>query len=89
MSKPDKHVREQADRIAETLKRAERGEMIADNMGRKIAISPTRSSVKFAVAMDDKSLIIEMPLAMIKDMSEHAISEYLLKHMRATRDTVH
>jgi|GEM_PF-1126740 hypothetical protein len=86
---PLRVLRQQANHIAELLKRAERGEKIADDMGGKIAAARSRPKVKFAVAMDDKVLIIDMSWATIREMSEHGISEYLLKQMREVRDTVH
>jgi hypothetical protein len=86
---PLRVLKQQADRIAEILKRVERGEKVADDVGGKIVAARSREAVRFAVAMDDKALIIEMSWATIRETNERGISEYLLKQMREVRDTVH
>jgi hypothetical protein len=75
-----------ADRIAALLKKIERGEKATDDLGGNLAASRTKQSVKFGVVMDDKFLSIDMPWALIRKSSEHALSEYVLKQMRETRD---
>lgn len=84
---PLRVLRSQADRMAIMLKAAERGEHIPGDTG-KLAAARAKDSVKFAVAMDDKIISIDMPWATIRDTSEHGISEYILNHMREARDTV-
>lgn len=79
----------QADKIAQALKAADRGEQIAADLGGKIAAARARESVTFAVVMDDKVLKIEMTWATIRETSEVGIAEYILKHMREARDVAH
>ena len=75
-------LRRQANEIARTLKRAERGEVI---MG-KDEEARSRPSVIFAVAMDDKILKIEMTWDSIRGTTEHGISEYIFDLMRESRE---
>jgi hypothetical protein len=84
---PLRVLRGQADRMAMMLKKAERGEHIPGDTG-KLAAARMKDSVKFAVAMDDKIISIDMPWATIRETSESGISEYILNHMREARDTV-
>lgn len=85
---PLRVLKAQSDRMAMMLKAAERGDTIANDPGGKIAAARERDSVKFAVAMDDKIISIDMPWATIRETSESGISEYILNHMREARDTV-
>ena len=73
----------------QNLKRAERGEVVADDPAGKIAAARRRPFVTFAVVMDDKIVKIEMPWTKIIETSEAGISEYILKQMREARDTAH
>jgi hypothetical protein len=75
--------------MATALKAVERGEQIAADPGGKIAAARARESVKFAVAMDDRILSIEMSWVTIRATSEAGIAEYILKQMRDVRDAAH
>jgi hypothetical protein len=86
---PLRVVKNQADRIAAALKAAERGETIAHDPGGKIAAARSRDQVKFAIAMDDKIVSIEMPWATIRATSEVALSEYIVKQMRGVSAQEH
>jgi hypothetical protein len=83
---PLRVLKDQSDRIAKMLKSTERGEPVADDRGGKIAASLAKGDVKFGVVMDDKILTIEMQWSAIRDMSEVALSEWILKYMRGKRD---
>jgi hypothetical protein len=72
----------QAERIAAALKKAERGEPIGFDPGGKIRAARDRPSIIFGVVTDDRILSIEMTWTQIHDMSEEAISEYVVKQMR-------
>ena len=83
---PLRVLKAQADKIAQTLKAAERGENIASDPFGKIAASIERGHFKTGIVMDDKLITIEMPWSMIRETSEVALSTYILKQMRETRD---
>lgn len=71
------------------LKAIDRGERVADDPGGRISASRAKGVVKFAVLMDDKSLVIEMSWATISATSEAGLSEWILKEMRDSRETSH
>lgn len=84
---PLRVLKAQADKIAKTVKAVERGESPIEDRGGKIAAARDfRDSVKFGVVMDDKIIMIDMPWATIRGFSEVAMSEYILKQMRGSRD---
>lgn len=83
---PLRELKAQACRIAQSLKAADRGEPIAYDPGGKIAAARGRESFKFAIAMDDKVISIDMPWATIRTYSEVGLAEYFLKLMRETRN---
>jgi hypothetical protein len=76
----------QADKIAQTLKAVEHGENPVSDSGGKIAASMVRGSFKTGIVMDDKLITLEMPWKMIRDTSEVALAEYILKQMRNQRE---
>lgn len=78
----------QADKIAATLKAAERGDKVDVRYAEKIAASRSKESFRLGIVMDDKVITIDMPWTMIGDTSEAGIAEYILKQMREARDTV-
>lgn len=78
----------QARQCAAMLKKAERGETVANDPGGKIATARKTPSVTFAVAMDDKILKVEMPWVTIRETSQAGIAEYILNQMREARDTI-
>jgi len=82
-------LKAQADNIAKTIKAIERGENPVEDRGGKLAAARNRDSVKFGVVMDDKVLTIDMLWATIRETSEVGIAEYILKHMRESRDVQH
>ena len=86
---PLRKLKAQADTIAARLKAWDRGELDANDSTGKVAAARARESIKFAVAMDDKVLSIEMPWSKIRSTSEAGISEYILRHMREQRDAAH
>jgi hypothetical protein len=85
---PLRVLKAQADRIAASLKAAERGETIASDPGAKIQKALAQESIRFAVLMDDKVLKIEMAWATIRATSEAGIAEFILNQMREARDAV-
>ena len=86
---PLRVLKVQADKIAATIKAAERGEKIADvRFAEKIEAARSKESFKTGIVMDDKLITIEMTWALIRATSEAGLSEYILKQMRGARDTV-
>jgi len=83
---PLRALKLQADKIAATLKAAERGEKIDVRFAEKIDAARAKENFIVGIVMDDKVLKINMPWAMIREASEVAISEYILKHMQETSD---
>ena len=85
---PLRILKAQADKIAQKIKAAERGELSADDPYGKIAAALDKPSVKFGVVMDDKVITLEMDWNTIKGSGEVALSEMILRHMRGARETV-
>lgn len=86
---PLRTLTQQADKIADVLKRVSRGERVAEDRGGKLKAAMANPSVKFGVIMDDKLITLEMTWDKIKDTSEVAIAAYILKLMRNVRETSH
>lgn len=82
---PFRRIKAQADNMARILKAIERGERVAEDRAGKIAAALKRGVVKFGIVMDDKIITVEMPTAVIRETTESAISEYIVKHMRGTQ----
>lgn len=85
---PLRVLKAQADDIAKTLKAAERGEVV-DGGGKLTEARRTKEAIKVAVVMDDKVLSIEIAWATICAHSEVGLGEFILKHMRESRETEH
>lgn len=81
-------LKKQADKIAEMLKRAERGEKIDVRFSEKIDAARGNDVFKVGIVMDDKIIMIDMPWATIRSASEAGLSEYIVRQMREARDTV-
>lgn len=79
-------LKAQADRIAATLKAAERGEKIDARFAEKIAAARFKDSFKFGIIMDDKVITVEMPWVKIRTSDESGLSEYIVKQMQETND---
>jgi hypothetical protein len=82
-------LKAQADKIAATLKAAERGENIDVRFAEKINAARDKESFKIAIVMDDKIITIEMPWTMIHSTTETGLAEYVLNQMRESRQTTH
>jgi hypothetical protein len=82
---PLRVLKAQADKIARIVKAIERGETPTEDVSGRLAAARKRDSVSFAVAMDDKTLKIEMTWAKIRETSEVAIAELILRQMRESR----
>lgn len=85
---PLRVLKAQAEKIAETLKRAERGEKIDVRFAEKIDAARSKDSFKVGIVMDDKVITIEIPWATIRSTSEVGMAEYILNQMRETRNVI-
>jgi hypothetical protein len=68
-------LKAQADKVAATLKAAERGE----KMG---TVDRSKEDITFGIVMNDKTIKITMPWELIRKYSEATISEYIVGKMR-------
>jgi hypothetical protein len=82
---PLRVLKAQADKIAQTLKAAERGEKIDVRFAEKINAAREQESFKVGIVMDDKVITIEMPWETIRGTSEVGLAEYILVQMREAR----
>ena len=85
---PLSQLKAQADKIAATLKAAERGEQIDVRFAEKIKAARSKDSFKVGIVMDDKVITIEIPWATIRGTNEAGLAGYILNQMREARDTV-
>lgn len=81
-SSPIQALKAQADMIAKTLKRAERGERIEGVVAAKIAAARARPTFKAGIVMDDKVIVIELPWGTIRSTSEAALSQHIVDQMQ-------
>lgn len=81
-------LKAQADKIAVTLKAAERGEKIDVRFAEKIDAAREKESFKVGIIMDDKVISIEMLWTTIRATSESGLSEYIVRQMREARDAI-
>jgi hypothetical protein len=79
-------LKAQADKIAATLKAAERGEKVDARFAEKIADACNKDSFNVGIIMDDKIITLEMPWVTIRSADEAGLAEYILKQMQETRD---
>lgn len=86
---PLRLLKGQADKIAQMIKAAERGEKIDVKFAEKIEAARATDGIKIAVVMDDKVISLELPWFTIRNSSEGGLAEYILDKMRETRDTRH
>jgi hypothetical protein len=86
---PLRQLKAQADKMAELLKKAWRGEPIDVQYAHKIAEARGREEIVFGVVMDDKVIQITMPWKLIEETSQAGLSEFILKQMRGNRDAEH
>lgn len=86
---PLRVLKAQADKIAETIKRAERGEKIDVRYAEKIAAARAKDSIKVGIVMDDKVITIDMPWSTIRSTGEVGLAKYILDQMREARAAVH
>lgn len=85
---PLRVLKAQADKIAATLKAAERGEKIDVRFAEKIEVARHEARFQAGIVMDDKIIMIEMPWETIRSISEVVLAKHILNLMREARDTV-
>lgn len=85
-SSPIQALKAQANKIAATLKAAERGEKVDATFAEKIAAArATKGSIKVGIVMDDKIITLEMPWGTISSISEWELSKYIVDQMQEAR----
>jgi hypothetical protein len=85
---PLRVLKAQADKMAAMIMAAERGEKIDVRFAEKIEAARLQESIKVGIVMDDKVITIELPWETIRRSGEVGLSEYIVRQMRETRDTV-
>lgn len=88
-SSPLRVLKAQADKIAEMIKAAERGETIDPRFAAKLEAARATPFLRVGIVMDDKVISIDMPCDTIRSTGEVGLSEYILKQMRGARDVIH
>lgn len=83
---PLRALKAQADRIARNLKEIESGKRIAPDPAGKLAEARKHDEMIFGIVMDDKIVKITIPWKTIREFGEVALSEFVLKQMKGTRD---
>lgn len=86
---PPSVLKRQADQIAATLKKAERGEKIDARFAEKVAAARAKEGIKVGVVMDDKVITLDLPWATIRGTTEAGLSEYILRQMQEVSDAGH
>lgn len=81
-------LKAQSDKIAAVIKAVSRGEAVDPRLADQVREALKTDVFKAGIVMDDKVITIAMPWTMIRETSEAGLSEYLLKQMRETRDTI-
>jgi hypothetical protein len=83
---PPGQLRAQAHTIADTLKRAARGEKIANDPLGKIPASKERGFIDFAIVMDDKILKIQVPWKVIEESTVPQLCDFIFEQMSKEPD---
>lgn len=73
-------LKEQADRIAATLKNPRTPQMAAARM---------KPAFKVGIVMDDKVITLEMPWTLIDSTTQPALAEYIVNQMREANHVAH
>jgi hypothetical protein len=84
-SSPIQQLRAQADKIAATLKTAERGGKVDARFAEKIAAARANPTFKVGVVMDDKVFTLELPWTKIAETTERELSRFILNLMQEAR----
>lgn len=82
-------LRAQADKIAATLKAAERGDRIDVRFAAKIDAARAQPTFKVGIVMDDKVITLDMPWTTIRSTDERGLAAYILAQMQEVRDAIH
>ena len=85
---PLRILKEQAERIAEMICKAERGEPVDATFAAKIAEARANESVKIGIVMDDKIITLDLPWPVIRRSGKAGLSAYILEQMRETRRVI-
>lgn len=86
---PLRVLKAQAEKIAATIKAADRGDPVPATFAEKLAEARERETVRVGIVMDDKVVKIDIAWATIRSTSKAGLTEYILGLMRETRRAVH
>lgn len=82
---PLRVLKAKADKMASILKKIERGEKVDVQFPQRIEEAKKRETFKTGIIMDDKVVTIELSWTKIRETSEPALSDFIVKLMRETR----
>lgn len=72
----------QANRIAQMLKKAERGEQIDIRFAEKVMAARQREMFKVGIVMDDKVIMVDIPWETISASSESDLATFIMGQMK-------
>ena len=79
---PEHILRVQANKIADTLKNAERGRYPNVMFKQKLMEARSKPEVEVGVVMDDKIIRLSIPWATIRETSKEGLVEYIVGLMQ-------
>lgn len=83
------HVLEaQAKHIARTIKEWEKGNPVDPRFKASIEAAKGRDFLSVGVVMDDKTLKLDMPWAVIREHTRDELAAWILSHMQERRETL-
>lgn len=85
---PIKRLKAQADKIAEVLCAAERGDAVDVSFKQKLEAARDKDTVSVGIAMDDKIIKIDLPWSVIKTSGRAGLATYILDQMQEKRRTL-
>lgn len=78
-------LKAQADSIADTLRKAERGRYPSVQFKKKVEEARAKPSIVVGIVMDDKTIKLDIPWKNIRETTKESLSEYILGLMQETR----
>lgn len=85
---PARALRSQAEMIADTICKAERGEPVSAQFAEKLAEARGKDKLSIAIIMDDKIVSIHLPWSVIKSTGRAGLAEFIFDQMRETRRAI-
>lgn len=85
---PRSVLKAQAEKIAELIKRVERGEPISGQTAEHLAAARNKEIVQIGIVMDDKTIKLDIPWTTVRETSELGLTEYILNQMMELRNVI-